>query len=849
MIGQEINSVKKAQNLNSGDCVLCLVYNNEATIGQIWNDKNKDGYTYVFQNLLDGSRPYDSRFDIPFYSNYQYSYALMSKGDFSSFVKMILLPQNFEEDFFNYLKQNKKLFSPFLDKYVREDDYEYQATIRILYCYFHDSPNLLLWAMKLAIPKNRWDCNTVKPIDEILRVNRWRLQNKNLVSKLSKGTITAYTSVEDLRNLLREIIEINRKQNVKLMVDKFNTSQRKLIRDFLKDEAIPVRKIKMCERLLSKLSRKSDLKQQNFIRKVSTIENVDMIFELMETATQIGFEWSRESLLQYVDSNENCSSTVIYDKDNVLITKINTYTSMNRLARATNWCISKENNYWRNYAKPVVGETYTENRAQYILWNFNLKEDDIYSMIGFTTSDLRGIIFAHDFINNNLMMKNYDTNMAEKYGGFSYNRSFVNILKELKIPFESLFLNIQKPNFDWNVKSFNKFLDDNNISYDIIAMNDKLVMLTLDNKYDLNKILSYIPTEFKPLVDNDNGSSCSRMRYIFDFSKPYTDLSSVLKVVIGKYNNIEQINEFSDLTDFPNAKSYDRFLVENKMPFSTGIIRPISDSFRALSALSQWDFDLFEKYFTTKDEMIYEIKNNDRFVYNNIIRSSFNNLTLKKIDVLEKHGIYLDEILPDMFCSAYESAISTATDWIAIDNSKNRRENAMIEKQKEFLTTLSKMKLHSAYIYAHIIEYYITYCHVESIHDYVHNIYMINMKYHDVYEKITGNSFYDIIIKWTCFDDIIEYAIDNNMIVPTVQLYDYSKYKVDKIKNAIHDLISRDENLSYLVKPKESPRLATKWNYKLFKDAGMYVNPEVLNTMSLSGYGEITHGVDDEDLF
>ena len=72
---------------------------------------------------------------------------------------------------------------------------------------------------------------------------------------------------------------------------------------------------------------------------------------------------------------------------------------------------------------------------------------------------------------------------------------------------------------------------------------------------------------------------------------------------------------------------------------------------------------------------------------------------------------------------------------------------------------------------------------------------------------------------------------------------------MDKIKNAIHDLISKDENLSYLIKPKESPRLATKWNYKLFKDAGMYVNPELLKTMSLSGYGEITHGVDDEDLF
>lgn len=36
---------------------------------------------------------------------------------------------------------------------------------------------------------------------------------------------------------------------------------------------------------------------------------------------------------------------------------------------------------------------------------------------------------------------------------------------------------------------------------------------------------------------------------------------------------------------------------------------------------------------------------------------------------------------------------------------------------------------------------------------------------------------------------------------------------------------------------------------KFFKDAGIYVNPEVLKTMSLSGYGEITHGVDDEDLF
>jgi hypothetical protein len=52
--------------------------------------------------------------------------------------------------------------------------------------------------------------------------------------------------------------------------------------------------------------------------------------------------------------------------------------------------------YWKNYMTSTLNK-------QYVMYNFGLKEDDEYSIVGFTVSDNNRITHAHSFTNISLM--------------------------------------------------------------------------------------------------------------------------------------------------------------------------------------------------------------------------------------------------------------------------------------------------------------------------------------------------------------------------------------------------------------------------------------------------------------
>ena len=63
--------------------------------------------------------------------------------------------------------------------------------------------------------------------------------------------------------------------------------------------------------ILNRFGTLSNVKKRNFVRKMSTIENIDDIMRQMSLLTNIHFEWNRESLLDFIKNN---GKRIVFDK-------------------------------------------------------------------------------------------------------------------------------------------------------------------------------------------------------------------------------------------------------------------------------------------------------------------------------------------------------------------------------------------------------------------------------------------------------------------------------------------------------------------------------------------------------
>jgi predicted MPP superfamily phosphohydrolase len=291
--------------------------------------------------------------------------------------EILAVPANFEEKYNEFCELNKKLVAN-VTKYADK----YSALIMYFYVITNGSKNFFLWAANAHFKQG-------VSLFLLEKIMIWNDNYSQLANKLSKGTITAYTNMRDFFCLVNEMSKLRTEKRANDVINMFNTSQKKALRAY-----------KLCNRdydTLSKFGKLSNKKKNNFIRKMSTVEDPVEILKQMSFLADVHFEWNKQSLIDFLNNSEEFNCEIVIDKGDMVLLKVKDYETVKRLAKTTNWCISKDKKYWDQYVENNPSAT------QYVLMDFSRKEDDNLSIVGFTSVHDRGITNAHDFQNTNLM--------------------------------------------------------------------------------------------------------------------------------------------------------------------------------------------------------------------------------------------------------------------------------------------------------------------------------------------------------------------------------------------------------------------------------------------------------------
>ena len=534
--------------------------------------------------------------------------------------KYFIADENFDDLYDSFRNNNKKLLDQVYGKYC----YPHDAIANFIFALSGNTPNLYVWAVTNYY-KNSITLNT---IEHVIRFS----QNYNkLVGKLSKGTITAYNGRDKANELISEIVSLRANKRANDAINLFNTAQKKLLKKLdLTDKTIQI---------LNKFGRLSNVKKHNFVRKMSTIEDVDDILRQMSMLTNIHFEWNRNSLVDYIKNADNINCNILLDNNNIVLVEVKSYDTVKLLAKATNWCISKNKKYWNDYVE------FRRDANQYIIFDFNQPEDHDLSIVGFTTIKGKGISNAHSYKNNNLMGAEHidGTNQLVSFmdninGGCNNIHS---LIRKNNIPLSKI-LNFTKSYYEWNMPSFMSFLD-YCIPYDeydihylnedegriVLSTNNDNVKFLIGNKQYKNSI-QYIKNVFLFVDFNYEYDDPNRIKYGFIYSDEFKKEEYCERI----YNCIGNV-----ITD-----TFDELLEEYGLPYDT--ISRTHDLFsRFKTALRNYDLRTARKLIKV-DEIRHTIikneKRNSTFkqsAYNTIYDSIFNMRSFDIVNLIYDSGM------------------------------------------------------------------------------------------------------------------------------------------------------------------------------------------------------------------
>lgn len=584
--------------------IFCEGYRNNLVF---FNNK-KGNYTNSYFNPSKFSSYLEKNKKISSF-NYVYDFRDSYPYCFGNYV--IFLPEDIDEKFLEFKQQNKKLFSGinFMD--------EHQGEELFLYTLFHDSPNLFSWAIR-AFYKQKIS------LDTLMNVSNWVNTYGNMSNKLSKGTITAYNTKDAIFSMYDEMIALKRLKRANDTINLFNTAQKKLLKQIdLTDEVIFV---------LNRFNTLSSTKCQNFIRKMSTIEDANEIIRQMSFLINLHFSWDRESFLAFLNNSENFKFDMIYDNDNIIIVNCKDYETIKHLAKTTNWCISKNKSYWNQY-------TCHSDVKQYILFNFNCQEDEEYSIIGFTCMRDEAITHAHSFTNSNLMSNNGISGVIKSFSHPSENIN--SILNNLNIPMDLIYKQV-KCKYDWNKKSFIEFLDyslsDDN--YDILYDEGSKFVFTTKNQ---NVKFIVNDNNFSRVFNRNIEPNTSCFIFFVDFSMNEKNENRILftNIYKDKYTSEEKpISKMMNYSCRTTSISFNRMLHEYNMPYDS-ICRIFSYDVVIQDSIFNLDADILD-FYLKKEECIHFINNKFKFndeIYYGIYQSLFDYNTIDILHVFYSNGI------------------------------------------------------------------------------------------------------------------------------------------------------------------------------------------------------------------
>lgn len=600
-----------------------------------------DSFLYVFNNdFRNTSYPPESKINDYYRDSlanmYQYTMCVSTKkltksNEFrGNICSPIVLPENFEEQYADFRAANKKMIS---ELQIKIGGSLFGSMSKYIYCLCGGSKNFFSWAHGVFLK----GVNIVN----IQRILIWNDNYQQMAKNLKKGTITAYNSCEAVNCLLDEMFVLRRNKRVNDTINMFNTAQKKALRDVPYSDEV--------YNTMSKFNRLSSVIKQNFIRKMSTVDDPNEIIKQMSFVADVQFKWDKESLMEYVANNKNLSCKLFYDNGNIVIFEVKDYDTVKRLAKNTNWCISKNKQYWNNYMSDAHIKQGTK---QYVMFDFSKKEDDFYAIVGFTVTKNRGITASHNFINDNILDKRF--NMTEylkrKFetlelgDGSSGTGGIHRLLTSAGVDINKLLSAPAMP-YAWNSDSFIEYLNRKvgTNDYDILSMDNNRIVVLVESP----NIHKFLGEYFK-----ENFGSLGVSEYIIfaDFNMEPSDSNKLLfgRVEYNASTHEASINAMYNYSCEMVPVSFDSLLEEYGLPYDI-ICRGDNISDRVISSICNFDWKgLNTALSEAKSCGIKSFHNDKERVYDSLKFSFFKLLSTKFLEIIYNNGYTLSHFISEV---------------------------------------------------------------------------------------------------------------------------------------------------------------------------------------------------------
>lgn len=554
------------------------------------------------------------------------------------FNDIYLLPQDFDEKYKAFLKENAKMIKSLSEKYCFGQN---DVTTKRLYIYTNGSKNFFPWSVNLY---HHFGIS-MRTIQNILT---WNDCYGQLVKNLSRGTITAYNTPDAVGQLIDELSTLRNEKRINDAINSFNTAQKKLLKS---NELLDIDR-----QTLARFSKLSETKRINFIKKVSTIEDFQELMRQMRHVTSVHFEWSKESFMDFIQNVEGINYEKIFETDNVVLVKVIDYETIKQLGKTTNWCISKNKSYWNNYITHHNGTT-----TQYMIFDFSKLEDDKLSIVGFTTTYNKGITSAHDFVNNNLIGGGENeviTNLKSYLSRFDKTTNIYNVLKSCGIDL-TLVAEYDKPLYKWDRKELMDYLYEcvNAENVDIIKSDDTKLLLSVRD----SNIRYFLGDAY---IDNISSDYWGEQHIIFiDFSLSQYDPNKLQFAIIVDNGGDEDFcmamyNETSIM--IPNQ--FDAKLTEFDVPYNI-IRRSDNIAKRFENAFMSYDLKVVKSCMKEDPNVFKDVLKNKigmgEELYHVIRRTVCEILSFDYLNLFYDNGYCLSEFLDSGYvCDLFKTIIS-----------------------------------------------------------------------------------------------------------------------------------------------------------------------------------------------
>lgn len=598
----------------------------------------------------------------------------------------ILVEDGFNEEYKNFLASNPKIVSSVIGRYITSD----YSIGKLLYIISNGNVNFWAWAVKMV-------CRYHVSIFTIKHLFEFNNDYSQLVKNITKGNFIALSNNQETTKALEEVFALRAQATAKQAINWFNPVQKKLLRDKLSSkDAVDI---------LNNFTRLSKTKRINFIRKVSTISDVDEILKMMSfLCSNSHFNWDKDSLLTFIENVETINCEVVFNQNNIVIVKVQDYETVKRLGKTTNWCISKNLQYWEQYmnnrgmfnddnlqdsefsgrvdlsefesgspydkkfikliTNQISSSSSSNTRNQFIVFDFNEKEDSKESIVGITITNNK-ISHAHNFVNDNMLgqlgraprdiMTNWEeilTNLWSETNGTEEDTTQmteqdIDLFLSRRNLNLSVFQNTIHSDYEWTkegVKSWmSQFIDEDEID---MWYEDESKLIFRSNS---RRALCLLPNIIKFLQITSHSDDVDEMcGFVFclDFAKNENDGNRILLWSIIENHEIrtEDVRRAAfNIYGNTIIGNFEKMLTEFSLPFNI-IRRPNNLSQKLFVAVREQNTSLFFNILDEIKETQYPLIERDKSQVFRFISNKIDSCNLSIIKTLVENYNLIDLI-------------------------------------------------------------------------------------------------------------------------------------------------------------------------------------------------------------